>query len=202
MTPSRDPEATRRHILEVTAQAMCENGYKATSLSDIIDKAGVSKGALYHHFANKQELGHAVFEEVYVKQFLDNWSFPCCEETPLESLAEWINQLSSCVTAEDLKNGCPVCNMANEMSGIDEVFRLKSAAMFKVLTDRVTTILALAKEKGVLKTEVEPAAVANFLVIAIQGYSIQGKYSRDIELGRSTVKCMADYVLSLRVDGT
>ena len=57
-------EATRRALLDSAATAFVERGYAEASLNDIARSARLTKGALYHHFAGKQDLFRAVFEEV------------------------------------------------------------------------------------------------------------------------------------------
>ncbi|HIC90176.1 MAG TPA: TetR/AcrR family transcriptional regulator [Anaerolineae bacterium] len=57
-------EATRSHILDVAAACFAERGYDATSVAEICQRAGVTKGAFYHHFPSKQ----ALFLEL-----LDRW---------------------------------------------------------------------------------------------------------------------------------
>jgi TetR/AcrR family transcriptional regulator, repressor for uid operon len=56
-------EVTRSKIIDAAADLFDKYGYAATSLSDIIARAGVTKGALYCHFSSKQELGDVVVAE-------------------------------------------------------------------------------------------------------------------------------------------
>jgi len=51
---------TRRKILESAFHEIHRNGFQAASLNPILERTGVTKGALYHHFPNKQTLGYAV----------------------------------------------------------------------------------------------------------------------------------------------
>lgn len=198
MSPTRDPEQMRLHILSVTAEEMRVNGYKAASLAEILDKANVSKGALYHHFANKQELGYAVFEEVFIREFLDDWTIPMTSEQPLDALFEWFSGFSSQVTEEDLHVGCPVCNIATEMSGVDEGFRIRTTEMFEKLKDTLASTLLEAQKKSQARSDFEAESVASFIVAAIQGAMFQGRYARNLAAFKSTIKCMADYLLSLK----
>jgi len=195
---SRNPEVTRQHLLDVSAQEILLNGYKSASLRDILDKADVSKGALYHHFANKQELGYAVFEEVYIKRFLSTWEIPMSEDDPIGALSHWFRSFTEGMNSSELELGCPVCNIATEMSAVDEGFRHKAIAMYAALGERIATTISLAKTKGLVRPEVKPRDVATFLVAAIQGVSIQGKYSRNVNTFRSCMGIMADYLESLR----
>jgi AcrR family transcriptional regulator len=55
-------EATTRALLEAARDLFARDGYGATSLDAVVARAGVTKGALYHHFAGKRELFAAVFE--------------------------------------------------------------------------------------------------------------------------------------------
>ena len=55
-------EATKRDLVAVARRLFAERGYAGTSLDDVVRDAGVTKGALYHHFENKRELFAAVAE--------------------------------------------------------------------------------------------------------------------------------------------
>lgn len=58
-------QATRREILEAARKLFAEQGYQATSLAQITEQAGVTTGAVYHHWANKRELFAATVEQVH-----------------------------------------------------------------------------------------------------------------------------------------
>jgi AcrR family transcriptional regulator len=57
-------EATRSALLAAARELFGDRGYGATSLEEIVARAGVTKGALYHHFADKEALFKMVFEQV------------------------------------------------------------------------------------------------------------------------------------------
>jgi AcrR family transcriptional regulator len=57
-------DATRGVLLAVARQLFTERGYAGTSTNEIADQAGVTRGALYHHFATKDDLFRAVFEQL------------------------------------------------------------------------------------------------------------------------------------------
>jgi AcrR family transcriptional regulator len=57
-------ESTRESLVESARQLFGESGFNSTSLDEIVKRAGVTKGALYHHFSDKEELFKAVAESV------------------------------------------------------------------------------------------------------------------------------------------
>jgi AcrR family transcriptional regulator len=61
---ARQAEATRQLLVSVARELFTEQGYAATSVEDIIQRAGVARGALYHHFSGKDALFRAVYEAV------------------------------------------------------------------------------------------------------------------------------------------
>ena len=61
---AKQPDITRDRILDAAFQEIHKYGFQAASLSNILDRTGLTKGALYHHFPDKDRLGHAVIEEV------------------------------------------------------------------------------------------------------------------------------------------
>jgi AcrR family transcriptional regulator len=61
---ARQAEATHQLLVSVARELFTEQGYAATSVEDIIQRAGVARGALYHHFTGKDALFRAVYEAV------------------------------------------------------------------------------------------------------------------------------------------
>jgi AcrR family transcriptional regulator len=60
----RQAEATRELLVAIARERFTSQGYAATSIEDIVQRAGVAKGALYHHFSGKDALFRAVYEAV------------------------------------------------------------------------------------------------------------------------------------------
>jgi AcrR family transcriptional regulator len=61
---ARQAAATRNLLIDVARKNFTEHGYAATSIDDVIQQAGVARGALYHHFPGKEALFRAVYETV------------------------------------------------------------------------------------------------------------------------------------------
>jgi AcrR family transcriptional regulator len=63
-TKAEQADATRTSLTAAARQLFTERGYAATSTTEIVERAGVTRGALYHHFAAKEDLFRAVFEQL------------------------------------------------------------------------------------------------------------------------------------------
>jgi len=60
-------QTTRRHLIEVATELFADRGYDGTSIEAVRERAGVSRGSLYHHFASKERLFEAVAESVHAQ---------------------------------------------------------------------------------------------------------------------------------------
>ncbi len=60
-------QATRRHILDTATRLFAHDGYAAVSIETVLRETGLSRGALYHHFAGKEALFAAVLEEAEMR---------------------------------------------------------------------------------------------------------------------------------------
>src|SRR6476660_1733518 len=77
----RDPAATRERLVAAAFEEIHRHGYQGAGLDTILANAGVTKGALYHHFADKADLAHAVIDEVIRGLTLTRWTGPLAAYT-------------------------------------------------------------------------------------------------------------------------
>ena len=64
MGRNKYPEETIRKILDTAERLFIEKGYDRASLQEIIQETGLSKGAIYHHFASKEEILYSVCDRI------------------------------------------------------------------------------------------------------------------------------------------
>ncbi len=195
---SRDPEATRAALLEVAAEEFAARGYEGASLSEIIGKAEVSKGGLYHHFASKQALAYAVFDEVFLDIFLHKWDQQLASADPVQALYDKITQFASEVTTEMMSVGCPMVKMAMELGQIDPGIRERAHRAFSSMREQFLSSLSNAQKRGKLREGADPFASSAFIVASFQGLSLQAQQSGDVDSFRAGAGCLAEYILSLK----
>ena len=195
---SRDPDSTRQNLLEAAFQEIYRSGFQAASLDNILFKAGVTKGALYHHFSNKQELGYAVVDELIRPRILSSWLMPISQAPdPIDGLLAQIS-LGPQHPSFDPILGCPLNNLAQEMSPLDEGFRTRLQGLYREWRDGIANALRRGQETGCVKPDIDPYASADFMVAALQGGLSLAKNAQDIRLLESCRKGLVTYLESLR----
>src|ERR1700741_2128195 len=87
LATARNPERTRSLLLQAAFQEIHRSGFRSADLDAILAKAGVTKGALYYHFDNKEALGYAVVDEVIASKVHQKWVPPLREgQRPIDVL--------------------------------------------------------------------------------------------------------------------
>lgn len=167
---TKQPDLTRDKILQ---SAFCEihrQGFQAASLANILQDTGLTKGALYHHFPTKQALGLAVIEEV-IKGRLEELIFKPLRESerPVEMLLEIIATINKKVPSDFIVLGCPLNNLMQEMSALDELFQEQLGGVLGVWQKTVEDALKRGKKQGTIRADVDYKAAALFVVSAWEG---------------------------------
>ena len=200
ITP-RNPRRTRERLLRAAFQEVYKSGFRGTDLETILSTARVTKGALYHHFASKEALGYAVVDEVILGITHDKWLQPLKNtKNPIDALVTVLPSRST--EPEELQCGCPLNNLAQEMSPLDEGFRVRLAKVFSAWHQGISRALREGQKLGLVRSEVEPDETATFLIAAFEGCMSLAKNSQDVLVLRSIKKSVIRYLESLRVGGS
>ena len=196
VTMIKASEQTRQRILAISADEIRKHGFTATSLSAILSRCEISKGALYHHFTNKLELGYAVFEEIYTPDFISMWQPAVSGEDPIESLVNFFQAMLTELSCEDLVCGCPLNNLCQEMSGVDEGFRLRILNMQQQLNTLIATNLVRISSQ--LRDDINFQQVAYFIISCFYGATNLSKGSKNKDLFAQVINELCRYIYSLR----
>ncbi len=192
-----DAEQTRQKILTVAADEIHQHGFNATSLSVILNRCEISKGALYYHFTNKLELGYAVFEEMYIPMFLETWQPALSLDDPIEGLCDFFTSMSNEMNCSEAVSGCPLNNLCEEMANVDEGFRLRILSMQERLNQLIVD--ALTRVQTELRPELKFSQVAYFIVATFNGSINLSKSSRNKELFQQVIVELCCYIRALKI---
>jgi AcrR family transcriptional regulator len=199
-TVIKNSERTRRQILDAAFNEFYKNGFQGSSINRIVDEAGTTKGALFHHFRGKNDLGYAVVREVIYPRLRERWADPLTNSTdPITDLKRVFRQcMKEEIANGRIVQGCPLNNLAQEMSPLDEKFRKSLEQIYMSWRESLAAAFARGIKAGTVRKGVSPAKVAAFIVAAQAGIVGTAKNAQDETLLLQTSQALFDYLDSLR----
>jgi TetR/AcrR family transcriptional repressor of nem operon len=194
------PEATRRRLLEAAFAEFYAHGFQGGSLNHIVEQAGATKGALFHHFDSKQDLGYAVVDDVIGPLLLARWLDPLADSNdPLGDMQRAFRRyVETDIDSGSWLQGCPLNNMAQEMSPLDDGFQRRIDGLYDTWREQYAAALRRGIEVGTVRPSISPRNVAALIVAAQMGIWGSGKSSRNVEVLRQATDGVCDYLASLR----
>ncbi|MCX6108611.1 MAG: TetR/AcrR family transcriptional regulator [Proteobacteria bacterium] len=193
--------STRHRILSVAAGLMYKNGVNGTSVDDVLNASGTGKSQFYHYFTSKDAL---------VKELISYHlsALPAAQEALLANLGTlggleaWLDQILADYDLGVYAEGCPIGNLASEMSGHSEELRVNLQATFGYWESCLTHGLTQLKANGSLRSDVIPAELATFWVAAIEGALLLAKTERASGPLTSTIRQIKGFLRASAVGGS
>lgn len=183
---TRSPKgaATRDQILDAASRLIHVRGYHGTSLDDVLKETGLGKGNFYYYFKSKEDLGYAIIDRV-VKSFVDRTLEPAFRDgagNPLEQIAAFFDCVVDAHRERSGVGGCPLGNLACELSDVHEGYRQRLAGIFALWRARMAAALQRGQEAAQLRPDFDPVGAAQFLVAALEGALLMTKVTRDVSV--------------------
>lgn len=168
---TRDLQKTREEILSVTFNEVFRRSFQGVSIDDIVKKTQLTKGALFHQFPTKLDLGYALVDEVIKPMILERWIDPIAAfDNPVDGILHQIEELIGKADPRYLKYGCPLNNLMQEMAPVDAGFRRRLQNALQLWISGVEVQLRRGQRDGHVKKEVNTKDVAHFIVMAHEGF--------------------------------
>lgn len=121
---TNDPAGMRARVLDAAAASFQAQGYHGSSMQDIVSAAGVTGGALHHHFPTKRDLAHAVIAERVSEELAKTWIATLeAAPTAAEGIIRVFEDVADGLDARGSVSGCPLGNLSLEVSLADEILR-------------------------------------------------------------------------------
>ena len=167
---------TRHLILQRCFEAIQAKGFETLRTDKEIARLKITKGAFYHYFPNKSELGYAVVDEVMLPFYEQKWATLNNIETGVTSAlnAVFENEKSK-ATDTSIKRGDVLTNMILEMSHADELFRQKLEAVNEVQVRILQKAIMTGRVAGELKNQTDARSMALFIIGQMMGCYTIGK---------------------------
>jgi len=192
-------DLTRHRIIEKSMQLFSVKGYFNTSIADIVKAAGLTKGGLYGHFRNKEEIWYAVYEEC--GRVWKSVVFKGVREIsdPLERIARVIaNSLRNYLGGGVFEGGCFLLNSLVDLAGQAPDMSNHVLKGFQGFSGLIHKWLEEAEKKGRLREGLNLEEIANFLVISVNGAAPLYAASKDPALWQQTLRQLHYYLQTLR----
>lgn len=173
-------EKTKQHIIEKTATLFNTKGYISTSLSDITQVTGLTKGSIYGNFENKDEVAIEVYK--YNAGLLGktlNRSFGEEFLTSLDKLHALVDFYRKNWTFVFANGGCPLMNAATEADDSFPALKTQVKKSFKQWMTKISTAILEGQEKGEIDTNINAEQYASLFIMLIEGGILLSKTMGD-----------------------
>lgn len=175
----RHPEITKNNVLKEATQLFNTKGYKSTSLSDITDATGYTKGAIYRHFENKDALEIEAFENMMATVFSIMNDKIKSKDNTKDKLFSILNIFQNYVTHPYIKGGCPLLNVAIEVDDTSYPLKQKAQNALSILRVSIIKIIENGKKHHQVKDTVDHNIFATILIASLEGGIMMSKLQND-----------------------
>ncbi len=171
---NKEPKSTRTKIMDAAQALILEHGFGGTTVDSIIDQAGVSKGAFFHHFSSKADLGHTLVQR-YAKKDADHLDQTLdkaerLSDDPLQQMLIFVKLFEQEI--ETLEEPFPGCLFASylQQSGLfdDNILDMIRNAML-LWRKRILNKLSIIEQKYPPRKDVDTQSLADMLMVIFEG---------------------------------
>jgi TetR/AcrR family transcriptional regulator, transcriptional repressor for nem operon len=193
----RDAERTRERLLQAAFREVHRSGFQSARIDAILAATNVTKGALYYHFQSKEVLGYAVVEEKIAKLTHDRWLRPMRSEgEAIDILIGVVRRIPA--SPQDVRAGCPLLLLAQEMSPLDEQFRKRLERIFLDWQEGIATLLRKGQSQRTVRRDQNPDQAASFLIATVEGYATLAKNAQNAKVWKAGIRNIVGWLESLR----
>jgi TetR/AcrR family transcriptional repressor of nem operon len=170
---------THARIVVAATELFWEKGYQSTSVADLLRRAGVHSGSLYHYFPGKQDVLLAVLD-AYCSGIDEMLLAPVWKDVPdpVARIFALLAKYRELIVQTQCTYGCPIGSLALELHEPDPPVRERLAANFKAWTDAIHGCLRAAGPR--LPKNVDTGALATFVLTTMEGGVMLARTYRDV----------------------
>jgi TetR/AcrR family transcriptional repressor of nem operon len=185
---------TRQKLLETASRLMSKQGYTATRVEQICNEAGVTKGAFFHYFKTKDDLGKQTvehFNDVVREEWIESGDWRD-EEDPTRRLFGHLAYVRDRLADRDPSQGCVYCVVSQEAGSRDPEINALVRDGLNKWRDEVATMIKDASNGRELKQPAEK--LADCFLMAVEGGHMMAKAREDAEERRASMEHFRSYL--------
>lgn len=196
----KQPVQTRQAILDAADLEFSRQGYAGASLAGIVTSAELTKGALFHHFPDKQSLAAAWINERLAAGILQLWTSPLSNVDSLDTLMSLCRLRCKDLIPCDATSA--LVAVAAELAYRDDLLGAAFEQVFQEWRSAFAGALERGKLTGWIHPSIKPETEAVLFVSAFAGFTVTLKTSRSQDTRTPFITALEAYLETLRVQGS
>ena len=193
------PPSTRARLLAAGYDEIYERGFQAASIDRILSATSLTRGAFFHYFPTKLEFGYAVLDEVIAGMIRAQWVTRLARSrNPVRAIPASLETGIKMMESAGPIFGCPLNNLAQEMSALDAGFQQRASVLFGEWSAAVSKALDGGIERGYIDPAVDTAEAGLFVVALVEGCISLAKNAQDVGPLRVGLRQLKLYLSSLQ----
>jgi TetR/AcrR family transcriptional repressor of nem operon len=185
----------KQDLLRAAAALIHKQGFLATSVEQIVQEAGTQKALFYYYWKSKEEMGLDVLDW-HTARIRESVLVQTSSE-PLTDVQRIIDTLVAFRRQDFAGRGCPIGNLALEMSAASDAFRTRAARALTVVAEAFAQRFSELKRQGKLRPDVDPLGAGRFVVASLEGAIMWHKATRDAEMFADQMESLKEYIHGL-----
>jgi len=176
---SSKSERTSQYILEKVAPVFNKHGYAGTSLAQITEATGMTKGAVYGNFESKETLALKSFNysirklNKAISEVMDK------EESPKGKLKALVSFYRGYPKFSEKYGGCPILNVSLDSNHQNELLLNRAQSVIVKMKDRLANIIEEGKQRGEFRSDLNPEKYASLIFTQIEGSAFLSSVMRE-----------------------
>ncbi|MFA7091363.1 MAG: TetR/AcrR family transcriptional regulator [Arcobacteraceae bacterium] len=185
---------TRKNLIDSAFDEIYSKGYQGASLTTILKNAKVHKGSMYHFFENKKDMALVCIKEKIYERFVQRYSLILALESGyLEAFIDGLKDTSQ----RDFNKGCPIANIVQEMSNIDEDFKVLMEEIYQSFRKNIKDILDISIQKNEM-IKCDTTKLALYIASTLEGAILSAKATGNIQDYIDVVDILSSYIMSFK----
>ena len=187
--------SSKKDIIRKGVELFRQQGYNNTGIQDILDTCDISKGSFYNYFRSKEDYAIIVVD-YYGDSLLEFMTskLKIRGDSPLDRLKDLYLAFIDMAEREDIKSGCLVNNISNEMGGLNEKLAEAANRNFDKWTDTLAQIVAKAQTAHEIRNDKGALEIAEYIHGTFFGMLSRMKATRETDELREWHKMTFDFL--------
>ena len=189
------PITTRDHLINAAYEEIYEKGYQGANTSNILKILDMNKGSMYHFFKSKKDLALCVINEKLKKRIEAKYHpFTIYQKNIIDELVSMLEN----VNILNIKYGCPVNNLIQEMSPLDKDFAIALESIYDYMEACIESALDKAVEINEISSSIDTRKLAMFIISSMEGSMITAKKSNSYQHYLDSISVLIEYLENLK----